>query len=79
MGKEGLARNETERRMYDAVRKAGRAHKSGGEMGSFEVGVKKRTGGKGMSGAGEAGGGGGEFQVMGSGELERMVGGKVGR
>ena len=64
-GKEGTARNETERRMYEAVRKAGRTVKSGGAMGEF-AGVKRRAVG------------GGEFQVMGGGELERMVGGRKG-
>jgi ATP-dependent RNA helicase DDX31/DBP7 len=64
-GKERLARNETEARMYEAVRKAGRAFKSGGAMGEFSGGQGK----KGKSG----GGGGDEFQVMGGDEIERMV------
>jgi ATP-dependent RNA helicase DDX31/DBP7 len=37
-GKESTARNETERRMYEAVRKAGRAVRSGGVMGEFNSG-----------------------------------------
>ncbi|KAL7420070.1 ATP-dependent RNA helicase dbp7 [Cryptotrichosporon argae] len=62
-GKEATARNETERRMYEAVRKAGRAIKSGGELGVFRT-------------QGGAGAVGGEFQVMRAGELERLVRGK---
>ena len=65
-GKERLARNETEARMYEAVRKAGKAYKSGGAMGEF-------SGGQGKKGKTGEGGGGDEFQVMGTGELERMV------
>ena len=34
-GKESTARNKTEERMYEAVRKAGRNVKSGGTMGEF--------------------------------------------
>lgn len=34
-GKETTARNETERRMYEAVRKQGRQFKSGGALGAF--------------------------------------------
>ncbi|ORY30344.1 P-loop containing nucleoside triphosphate hydrolase protein [Naematelia encephala] len=67
-GKESTARNETERRMYEAVRKQGRAIKSGGAMGEF-------AGGKGGQ-RGVSGGGGGEFQIVGGGELERLVGGR---
>lgn len=68
-GKERLARNETERRMYEAVRKAGRAVKAGGALG--EVG---KVGGKGGNvGRMGAGGAGDEFQVMGADEIERMV------
>lgn len=63
-GKERLARNETERRMYEAVRKAGRAVKAGGALG--EVGKSDR---RGMG----AGGAGDEFQVMGGAEIERMT------
>lgn len=37
-GKETGARNETERRMYEAVRKQGRAYKSGGALGAFGTG-----------------------------------------
>jgi ATP-dependent RNA helicase DDX31/DBP7 len=55
-GKETTARNETERRMYAAVRKAGKQVRSQGKMGQFG-----------------GGGAGSEFQVMGSGDLERMV------
>lgn len=51
-GKEATARNETERRMYEAVRKQGRMVKSGGALGIR---------------------GGDDFQVMGAGELEKMV------
>ena len=65
-GKERLARNETERRMYEAVRKAGRAVKAGGALG--ELG-KAGKGGRQMG----AGGAGDEFQVMGSSELEKMA------
>ena len=64
-GKERLARNETERRMYEAVRKAGRAIKSGGALGEFSGKAGRRAMG--------AGGAGDEFQVMGTGDLERMV------
>jgi ATP-dependent RNA helicase DDX31/DBP7 len=62
VGKEGTARNETERRMYEAVRKAGRAFKSGGAMGEFDGGNGKRVAP-----------GGGEFQVMGTDEIVRMA------
>ncbi|WVQ98175.1 hypothetical protein IAU59_005297 [Kwoniella sp. CBS 9459] len=65
-GKELTARNETERRMYEAVRKQGRMIKSGGKLGEF-AGKPKRAGNA---------GGGGEFQVFGTSELERMVAGK---
>ncbi len=65
-GKETTARNETEKRMYEAVRKAGRASKSGGAMGEFN-GAKR----VGALAAGSA-----KFQVMGAGELDRMVGGR---
>jgi ATP-dependent RNA helicase DDX31/DBP7 len=51
-GKESTARNETERRMYEAVRKATRSIRSEGKMGQF---------------------GDSEFQVMGGGDVERMV------
>ncbi|WVQ83163.1 hypothetical protein IAT38_005301 [Cryptococcus sp. DSM 104549] len=71
-GKETTARNETERRMYEAVRKQGRTIKSGGKLGEF---AGKNKGGKGASGGG-GGGGGGEFHVVGTSELERMVSGK---
>jgi len=54
--------------MYEAVRKAGRAFKSGGAMGEYS-GIKGRSGT-----AGE-----GEFQVMGTDDLEKMVGGTKGR
>jgi ATP-dependent RNA helicase DDX31/DBP7 len=53
-GKESTARNETERRMYEAVRKAGRAIRSGGKLGEFRSG-------------------GGEFQVFGANDVERMA------
>lgn len=56
-GKETTARNETEKRMYAAVRKAGKQVRSQGKMGQF----------------GNAGGGGSEYQVAGTAELERMV------
>jgi ATP-dependent RNA helicase DDX31/DBP7 len=56
-GKETTARNETEKRMYAAVRKAGKQVRSQGKMGQF----------------GNAGGGGSEFQVAGADEIERMV------
>ncbi|WVW78317.1 hypothetical protein I302_100271 [Kwoniella bestiolae CBS 10118] len=72
-GKELTARNETERRMYEAVRKQGRMIKSGGKMGEF-AGVNKNSKKQGMMGG--AAGGGGEFQVYGTSELERMVAGK---
>jgi hypothetical protein len=52
--------------MYAAVRKAGRATKSGGEMGEYS-GIKRGT---------RAGGMEGEFQVLGTKELEKMVGGR---
>ena len=65
-GKELTARNETERRMYEAVRKAGRAVKSGGALGEY-AGKKSQAKGKGAGGAGD------EFQVMGADEIERMV------
>lgn len=55
-GKETTARNETERRMYAAVRKAGKQVRSQGKMGQFG-----------------GGGAGSEFQVMGAGDLEKMV------
>jgi ATP-dependent RNA helicase DDX31/DBP7 len=52
------------------VRKQGREVRSGGKLGQF--------GGAGQGKKGGAGGaGGGEFQVMGSGELERMLAGKI--
>lgn len=60
-GKETTARNETERRMYEAVRKAGRSIRSGGKLGEF-----------GNAKARDA-----EFHVMGTGELEKMLGGKM--
>jgi ATP-dependent RNA helicase DDX31/DBP7 len=56
-GKETTARNETEKRMYAAVRKAGKQVRSQGKMGQF----------------GNAGGGGSEYQVAGMDEIERMV------
>ncbi|WVF69673.1 hypothetical protein IAT40_004452 [Kwoniella sp. CBS 6097] len=83
-GKEMTARNETERRMYEAVRKQGRMIKSGGKLGEF-AGKPKRAGAGGAGGAGGVGSGGGnmtiggaggEFQVFGTSELERMVSGK---
>lgn len=54
-GKETTARNETERRMYEAVRKQGRQFKSGGALGAF------------------SGNSTGEFHVMDSSALEKMV------
>ncbi|WWC68063.1 uncharacterized protein I206_101982 [Kwoniella pini CBS 10737] len=71
-GKELTARNETERRMYEAVRKQGRMIKSGGKLGEFNGTNKRRQSNLGSSG----GAGGGEFQVYGTSELERMVSGK---
>lgn len=75
-GKELTARTETERRMYEAVRKQGREIKSGGQLGRYgaagEQDGKKKGGAKKGQGAG-----GGEFQVMGTGELERMLAGKI--
>ncbi|ODO08650.1 ATP-dependent RNA helicase DBP7 [Cryptococcus wingfieldii CBS 7118] len=70
-GKELTARNETERRMYEAVRKQGRTLKSGGKLGVF-------AGGKGSSGGAQRGGAasGGEFHVVDTGELERLVSGR---
>ncbi|WVR04724.1 hypothetical protein IAU60_001735 [Kwoniella sp. DSM 27419] len=68
-GKELTARNETERRMYEAVRKQGRMIKSGGKLG------EQRTNQKGGNRV-TLGGAGGEFQVFGTSELERMVSGK---
>jgi len=66
-GKEKTARNETEARMYEAVRQAGRAFKSGGAMGEFAGGKngKKRSVG--------GGGAGDEFQIMGGAEIEKMA------
>jgi ATP-dependent RNA helicase DDX31/DBP7 len=72
-GKESTARNETERRMYEAVRKAGRAVKSGGALGEFD---KKVRGVNGRKPTAMASSGGGEFQVMGGDEIERIVSGK---
>ncbi|WWC86797.1 uncharacterized protein L201_001676 [Kwoniella dendrophila CBS 6074] len=73
-GKELTARNETERRMYEAVRKQGRMIKSGGKLGAFAgSATNKRKNINNMMGAGGASG---EFQVYGTGELERMVAGK---
>ncbi|OCF58693.1 ATP-dependent RNA helicase DBP7 [Kwoniella mangroviensis CBS 10435] len=69
-GKELTARNETERRMYEAVRKQGRMIKSGGKLGEFAGSNKNKK--QHMS----SNGGGGEFQVYGTSELERMVSGK---
>lgn len=54
-GKETTARNETERRMYEAVRKQGRQFKSGGALGAF------------------SGNSAGEFHVMDTSALEKMV------
>lgn len=54
-GKETTARNETERRMYEAVRKQGRQFKSGGALGAF------------------SGNSTGEFHVMDTSALEKMV------
>ncbi|WRT64663.1 uncharacterized protein IL334_001597 [Kwoniella shivajii] len=70
-GKELTARNETERRMYEAVRKQGRMIKSGGKLGEFN-----KIKGNSRINTSVGGGGGGEFQVYGTGELERMVSGK---
>ena len=63
-GKEQSARNETEVRMYAAVRKAGRAVKSGGALGEFS-----KSNGRGRIGNGE-------YHVMESSEVERLVSGK---
>ena len=73
-GKEKTARNDTERRMYEAVRKAGRAVKSGGAMGEY-AGKRddKRRGVGGGRGAEFQVMGGAEFQVMGGDEMEQMV------
>ncbi|KAK8847496.1 hypothetical protein IAR55_005354 [Kwoniella newhampshirensis] len=66
-GKESTARNETERRMYEAVRKQGRMVRSGGKMGAFAGNNNKPA---------AANGSGSEFHVVNTGELERMVAGK---
>jgi ATP-dependent RNA helicase DDX31/DBP7 len=65
--------------MYEAVRKQGREIKSGGQLGRYGAeghGVGKKPARQGAGKAG-GGGGGGEFQVMGTGELERMLAGKM--
>lgn len=64
-GKELTARNETERRMYEAVRKQGRTIKSGGKLGEFS--------GKGQNKGQKAAATGGEFHIVNTGELERLV------
>lgn len=64
-GKELTARNETERRMYEAVRKQGRTIKSGGKLGEFS--------GKGQNKGQKAATTGGEFHIVHAGELERLV------
>jgi len=66
-GKQTGARNETERRMYAAVRNAGRATKSGGTMGEFG-GLKRSE--KGVA----VGGAGGEFQVLDAADIRTVVG-----
>ncbi|WWD21587.1 hypothetical protein CI109_106073 [Kwoniella shandongensis] len=66
-GKEATARNETERRMYEAVRKQGRMVRSGGKMGAFAGNNNKPA---------AANGAGSEFHVFNTGELEKMVAGK---
>nr|ODN89506.1 ATP-dependent RNA helicase DBP7 [Cryptococcus depauperatus CBS 7841] len=60
-GKELTARNETERRMYEAVRKQGRTLKSGGKLGVFSGKADKDTGA------------GGEFHVVNHRELEKLI------
>jgi hypothetical protein len=68
VGKEGAAVTDVEKRMYEAVRKAGRMHREGGVMGEHA----KKTGAS-----------GGDYQVMGTSELAKLVaggsGGKKGR
>ncbi|TXT13180.1 hypothetical protein VHUM_01581 [Vanrija humicola] len=64
-GKETTARNETERRMYEAVRKQGRLVKSGGTLGAYS-GEKN----KGKSSAATTSG---EFQTLDTSELEKLV------
>lgn len=61
--------------MYEAVRKQGREIKSGGQLGRF--GGDEGKDGARKQGQGKDGGGGGEFHVMGTGELERMLAGKI--
>lgn len=60
VGKEGAAVTEVEKRMYDAVRKAGRMHREGGVMGEHA----KKTGAS-----------GGDYQVMGTSELAKLAAG----
>lgn len=64
-GKELTARNETERRMYEAVRKQGRTIKSGGKLGEFS--------GKAQNKGQKAAATGGEFHIVNAGQLERLV------
>ncbi|WOO85047.1 ATP-dependent RNA helicase DBP7 [Vanrija pseudolonga] len=64
-GKETTARNETERRMYEAVRKQGRLVKSGGTLGAYSG---ERKGGKSSAAATS-----GEFQTLDTSELEKLV------
>jgi len=62
--------------MYEAVRKQGRLTKVGGMMGEFAVGDgKKQKTGFGVDPS-RLTGGGGDYQVVGGGDLERLVAGK---
>ncbi|KAL1406971.1 ATP-dependent RNA helicase dbp7 [Vanrija albida] len=68
-GKETTARNETERRMYEAVRKQGRLHKSGGTLGAYSGEAGRNKGGRSSAAATS----GGEFQTLDTSELEKLV------
>lgn len=68
-GKETTARNETERRMYEAVRKQGRLVKSGGTLGAYSGESGRNKGGKSSAGAATSG----EFQTLDTSELEKLV------
>jgi ATP-dependent RNA helicase DDX31/DBP7 len=74
---EKSARNSVEMRMYEAVRKQGRLTKVGGMMGEFAGagdGKKQKTG-FGVDPSRLAGGGG-DYQVVGGGDLQKLVAGK---
>ncbi len=61
--------------MYEAVRKQGRLTKVGGMMGEFAGGDKKQKTGFGVDPS-KLSGGGGDYQVVGGGDLEKLVGGQ---